>query len=242
MPHNIETVFAPDLYKFHNKCPNVVLIDVARFTSTMVTALANGAVCVETYPDKETPLRLKREKGYLIAGEYQGLNIDGYDYNNSPISMTRPNVEGRRMAFCTSNGTYARSIVTDYEAIFAASFLNSSAVAKRLIQENKPVMFLCSGRSRKPAIEDILLAGQLAEKLIESGGFQTGDESTNMAIQLYNLAKDNIKAFTLSMYPRMAYIAGRHPAFAADIDFALGNQDIFDIVPMENEKFSFVAS
>lgn len=242
MNPNIETVYTPELYKYHNQCQNVVLIDVARFTSTMVTALANGAVSVETYPDKETPLRLKEERGYLIAGEQRGLNIEGYDYNNSPLSMTRVNVAGRRLAFCTSNGTYARSIISGSESIFAASFLNSSAVAGRLISEGKSVMFLCSGRDRKPAVEDILLAGQLAEKLLESGKFQTGDESTNMAIKLYNLAKDDIKGFTMSMYPRMAYMASRHPAFAADIDFALCNQDIYDIVPMETSELSFSAA
>ncbi len=242
MTHNIETVLAPDLFKFHNKYPNVVLIDVARFTTTMVTALANGALCVETYPDTETPLRLKREQGYLIAGEVRGNDIEGFDFNNSPLAMTRGNVAGRHLAFCTSNGTYARSIVTDYEGVFAASFLNSSAVCRRLISEDKPVTLLCSGRSRKPAIEDMLLAGQMAGKLVASGKFQSKDESTNMAMRLYEMAKNDIKTFVLDMYPSMADFARKYPSFGRDIDFAFGNQDIYDIVPKETEAFKFYPS
>jgi len=231
MAQRIETVFAPDLYKFHDKCQNVVLIDVARFTSTMVTALANGALCVETYPDTETPLRLKREKGYLIAGEVRGRDIEGFDFNNSPISMNRDNVGGQKLAFCTSNGTYARSIVTDCEKIYAAAFLNSTAVSDRLTRDGKSVLLLCSGRSRKPAIEDILLAGQIAQRLIATGKFETTDECTNMAIQLYNMGKDDIMAYVLGMYPRMADFSKRFPKFQKDIEFVFHNQDIYDIVP-----------
>lgn len=235
----IDVVFAPDLYQYHNKSENVVLIDVARFTSTMVTALANGALSVETYPDTETPLRLKAEQGYLIAGEVHGENIPGYDFNNSPVAMTPENVAGRKMAFCTSNGTYTRSIIYDYETIIAASFLNCAAVCKRLLDDSKSVLLVCSGRSRKPAIEDLLLAGKIADCLIKSGKYESKDDSANIAITLYNISNGQIKDFTLKTYPLMAEYARKYPSFGKDIDFALTDKDVFDIVPEETSPFKF---
>jgi len=238
MAQNIEIVFAPDLYRFHQRCSTVVLIDVARFTSTLITALANGAISVEAYHDEDTPLKLKREKGYIIAGEFNGEDLEGFDFNNSPISMSEENVSGKQLAFVTTNGTYARSIIYDYETILAGAFLNTSALCKRLIEDGKSVALLCSGRRRKPCCEDIVFAGKVAENLLNTGNFSYTDDSVALAIEIYHSAKADIRSYVLSHAPSALNHYNNFPAYAKDFDFVFQN-DLFDIVPEETDAFKF---
>ncbi len=240
MTQDIDVVFAPDLYRYHQKHFNIVLIDVLRFTSSMTTALANGALFVETFADEETPLRLKKDQNYLICGEYKGVQLDGYDFNNSPVDMTRENVGGRKLAFCTTNGTYTRSVIYDYDKILAGSFLNFSALIDRLKTDNKPVTLVCSGSARKPAVEDVIFAGKVADCLTENSAFGFSEDSSGMAINIYKMSKNRIKDFVLETAPSKALIVKQHPKYAADFDFVF-QDDIFDIVPEETSAFKFEA-
>ena len=240
MTPDIDVVFAPDLYRFHKKHFNIVLIDVLRFTSSLTTALANGALFVETFADEETPLKLKKEQDYIICGEYKGEQLEGYDFNNSPVDMTKENVFGRKLAFCTTNGTYTRSVIYDYDQILAGSFLNFSALTKRLKNDSKPVTLVCSGSARKPAVEDVIFAGKVAEYLIEDCGFCFSEDSVSMAVSLYKTSKGREKDFVLESAPSKASIVKKQPKYAADFDFVFQN-DIFDIVPEETSAFKFEA-
>lgn len=239
MATNIEIVLAPSLYQFHSQGGNVVLIDVARFTSTMITALANGAVSAEVYPDTEIPLRLKREHGYLLVGETKGLDIEGFDFNNSPVAMTPENVSGRKLAFSTSNGTYTRSVIDNYDAIYAGGFINAKALVDRLIAENRNVKLVCSGRSRNIAIEDMIFAGYVAERLSADGGFTYNDDSVPASMLMWQMARENPLDFVLRMSPSVNYSYGKRPHYRADIDTVF-LMDTYDVVPEEIAPLKFV--
>ncbi|MCQ2251823.1 MAG: 2-phosphosulfolactate phosphatase [Bacteroidales bacterium] len=238
MERNIELVMAPCLYKYHSKGGVVVLIDVARFTTTMITALANGAVSAEAYPNSDIPLRLKAEQGYVLSGENRGCDIPGFDFNNSPLSMTPENVSGRKLAFTTTNGTYTRSLIDNYDKIFAGAFVNASALVKRLIAENKDVKLVCSGRGRRAAVEDTIFAGYIAKRLIEEGGFVSYDDSVYIGMVLYEQAKGNLLDFVLKNSPTVNIMCGRYPLYKNDLDtvFVL---DKYDIVPEEVSPLKF---
>ncbi len=239
MATNIEIVLAPSLYQFHSQGGNVVLIDVARFTSTMITALANGAVSAEVYPDTEIPLCLKREHGYLLVGETKGLDIEGFDFNNSPVAMTPENVSGRKLAFSTSNGTYTRSVIDNYDAIYAGGFINAKALVDRLIAENRNVKLVCSGRSRNIAIEDMIFAGYVAERLSADGGFTYNDDSVPASMLMWQMARENPLDFVLRMSPSVKYSYGKRPHYRADIDTVF-LMDTYDVVPEEIAPLKFV--
>lgn len=238
MEPSIEIVMAPGLYKFHSRGGNVVLIDVARFTSTLITALANGALSAEAYPNPEIPRKLKAEQNYLLAGENRGDDIEGFDFNNSPLSMTRENVEGRRLAFTTSNGTYTRSLIDSYDKIFAGGFVNVSALVKRLIEENKSVKLVCSGRVRRAAVEDLIFAGLVARRLVDEGGFVFFDDTVPIGMALWDQAKDNPLEYVLRMSPSVEYRYYKTPSYKADID-SVFQMDAYDIVPEEVSPLKF---
>lgn len=226
------------MYQHHIKGGNVVLVDVLRFTSTLVTALANGALWAETYAEPDKALML-REKGYVVAGEHNGVVIDGFMYNNSPVSMSRENVNGKKLAFVTTNGTYTRSLIDTYDALYAGCFLNVDALVDRLISEDKDVQIVCSGARRRMAVEDFVFAGMVADKLVKTQKYTYEFDTVAMATTLYHTAKDDLRSFVLNSAPRLKLMIAKFPHYKEDFDFSM-QQNIFDVVPEEESPFKFV--
>src|SRR5258708_29774361 len=77
----------------------VVVIDVLRATTTIVTALANGAKAVVPAASSEEAVRLTanlEKNGILLAGERKALKIEGFQLCNSPREMTPEVVAGEQ--------------------------------------------------------------------------------------------------------------------------------------------------
>jgi len=77
----------------------VVVIDVLRAGSTLVTALAAGAKAVVPASSSEEAVRLTanlEKDGIVLAGERRMLKIEGFGLGNSPREMTREAVAERR--------------------------------------------------------------------------------------------------------------------------------------------------
>ena len=65
----------------------VVVIDVLRATTTIITALANGAKAVIPAATSEEAVRLAsnlEKDGVLLAGERRSVKIEGFALGNSP--------------------------------------------------------------------------------------------------------------------------------------------------------------
>ena len=95
----IETILTPALFHLHSKDienKQVVVIDILRATTTMVVAYENGANTVVPVEHLDDAL-VYREQGYLIAGERNGVKVEGFDMGNSPQEFTKDIVEGRNI-------------------------------------------------------------------------------------------------------------------------------------------------
>ena len=91
----IETCFAPPLFQHIQTKENftVVVIDILRATTAICTAFKNGAK--EMLPLAEIEETKKyRPLGYMIAGERDGIVIEGADFGNYPFYLTEENVKG----------------------------------------------------------------------------------------------------------------------------------------------------
>lgn len=156
-------ISASDIKKEKLKEKVVVVIDVLRATTVMVTALNNG--CTEVIPAREIEEALEivgneREK-YILGGERNALKIKGFDFSNSPLDYTRENVEGRTLVMTTSNGTKAIKNSEGAEHIFIAAMINGKAVAEKLIGLNKDVIFVNAGTAGEFSIDDFLTSGYI---------------------------------------------------------------------------------
>lgn len=145
-----------------------VIIDVLRASSTIITALHNGAQRVIPCgtPDEA---RLCREKlngeAVLLGGERGGILIAGFDCGNSPTEYPASHVAGKTIAFTTTNGTRALLKAGAAETILIGAFVNRQAVVDRLHADQRPVHLVCAGTDGEITGEDVLFAGAVVEAL-----------------------------------------------------------------------------
>jgi len=145
-----------------------VVIDVLRASSTIVTALQNGAR--EVIPVSSVEFAVKVSGGMfggqtLMGGERNTKKIEGFALGNSPLEYTKEAIEGKTIVLYTTNGTKAVVKAKFSENLFICSFLNLSAVAAHLISLNNNVEILCSGKANNFSMEDTICAGKLIAEL-----------------------------------------------------------------------------
>jgi len=171
---------------------SVVVVDILRATSSMVTAFAHGVDSI--YPvAKLDDCRAMKVKGYLIAGEREGEKVPDFDLGNSPFEYRAENLKGKQIALTTTNGTQAIAKSIGAGEIMIGAFLNLSAVANHLINSNNDVLIVCAGWKGKVNLEDTVFAGALIEKVKDN--FSLACDAPLMAQQLYKSAKSNLVEF-----------------------------------------------
>src|SRR3954454_16821308 len=161
-----------------------VVVDVLRATTVMVRALAAG--CSAVVPCGEIDEALKAAAGLprggaLLAGERQGLPIDGFDLGNSPASFTPENCRGKTLVMTTTNGTRAILASLDAERVVIGAFPNFAATAQLVHADRRKIHIVCSGTDRSISYEDSLLAGAFAQHFKDMGGTLMNDEAEIVA-------------------------------------------------------------
>src|SRR5919107_1272617 len=109
----------------------VAVIDVLRASTTIATALDNGARSIIPLKSAEEVIRTSKSlerKEVRLAGERRMLPVPGFDLGNSPREFTREAVEGRTILMSTTNGTPALVAAQGARDIVVASYVNVSPV------------------------------------------------------------------------------------------------------------------
>src|SRR5678809_6262 len=99
------------LYDLSNSI--VVIIDVLRATSTIATALFNGAKCVIPVDSVSKCLEIGRQIESITAGERDGRIAEGLEYGNSPFEYPAEFISGKTLVLTTTNGTRLLHIALD---------------------------------------------------------------------------------------------------------------------------------
>ena len=172
-----------------------IIIDVLRASSTIITALANGAK--EVVPVGTIEFAVKVSGGIfggqtLLGGERNTKKIEGFALGNSPTEYSKEIVSGKSIVFYSTNGS--RAIVkAKYSAnLFVCSFNNLNAVAKHLKQLNEDVIILCSGNNNFFSLEDSVCAGMLINELVNVDKNFTLTDSSKSALTLFKSYGKNI--------------------------------------------------
>jgi 2-phosphosulfolactate phosphatase len=180
-----------------------VVFDVLRATSSMITALANGAEAI--MPVKEISEAVALRDGQpelLLAGERDGVRIQAslsgslaFDLGNSPREFTAGAVGGRRVVMTTTNGTRALRACARAQRVLVAAFLNLRATARCLeLSFPRHLLLVCSGTFEEAAYEDVLGAGALCDLLLPR--YEQGHvaDSARIARSLYQMERKNLPA------------------------------------------------
>ena len=212
----------------------VVVIDVLRATSTMVTALMNGAKGVIPVADMGEASRISQSvdsKNLLLCGEKDGVKIEGYDLGNSPLEYTADVVKGKTLIFNTTNGTKTIKKAVGAKKLYIASFLNLSAVVNTLKDESSDIILACAGWHGRLALEDMILAGNIVHRLSGGSLIEDGRDAAKVAFGLYEKYHDDIPSVLgkSNHAVRLQGITGE-----SDIDYC-SRVDVCEFLPILHE-------
>jgi 2-phosphosulfolactate phosphatase len=152
----------------------VAVIDVLRASTTIATALANGARAVVPFASSEEVVSRATSLGKgaaKLAGERKMLAIPGFDFGNSPLQFTPEAVDGQTILMSTTNGTAAILAVQGARDVIIASYVNCSAVLSMLraaLRGDTDVAIVCAGQDRRFALEDAACAGLFVRHLTDA--------------------------------------------------------------------------
>jgi len=211
----------------------VVVVDVLRASTTMITALKNGVREIVPFaaPEQAVSESEKEPRGsYLLCGERGGKKLPGFDLGNSPFEYKREIVSDKRLFFTTTNGTQLFRLAERSVHNVVCGFINIDAVAEKLIQWERDVIIACAGNNLRLSLEDCLCAGMLISRTEElSNSMQSDDsDSVSMVMSVYgNYRHDILSAIKAGYHGRYLKSIG----FEKDIDFA-ANLNNVDAVPV----------
>lgn len=228
---SLYTCFSPallDLYEVNNAV--VVIIDVLRATSTIATALHNGAKSVIPVDSVAKCIELGKKIDAITAGERDGQIAEGLQYGNSPFEYGPSFIDGKTLVLTTTNGTRLLHMALERGAdqIITGSFPNLSAVCDYLKQQNRPVILGCAAWKDRVNLEDMLFAGAVIARIREL--FHINCDSSQIALQMYECAKSDVyeymKAKNASHYLRLSGFG-----LEKDIRYCLTN-DVANVLPI----------
>lgn len=209
---------------------NTVVIDVLRATTTIVTALQNGAKEIIPVNSVEFAMQFSGNsfKGHtLLGGERNALKIEGFSLGNSPLEYTEENVKGKSIVLFTTNGSKAILKAKFSEKLFVLSFLNMAAVADKILNLNEDLEILCSGNYGKFSFEDSACAGMLISILKEKNESIIINDASKVCNLIYKQNKKKLENMLKSTEHGQKLVSS---GFNKDIEFA-AQQSIYDIVP-----------
>ena len=183
----LHTVLSPkllDVYDIKNSI--VVIIDVFRATSTIATALYNGAQKIIPVDAVDKCIVIgNATPNSITAGERDGKVIEGLQYGNSPAEYPRSFIEGKTLVLTTTYGTKLLHMALKNGAseIITGSFPNLDAVCNFLTSQNKNVFLGCSAWKDRFNLEDTVFAGAVINEV--KNHFTIHCDSSLMANQMY---------------------------------------------------------
>ena len=231
--NNLKTLFIPEEIKNTELAGKlVVIIDVLRASSTIVTALANGCSgFIPIFsPDQARKKAQQFERGkLLLGGEREGIKIEGFDLGNSPREYQREVVKDKTIIFSTTNGVKTLEMVKSAHRIIVGSFLNLQAVCDYCSNYKGDILLICAGKEGKFSLEDAACAGMIINSLrdVFPGDHQASD--ANFTAQLLCEKFDN----NILEILRKSQHGGYLESIGLEKDLKFCSQlDLFHIVPI----------
>jgi 2-phosphosulfolactate phosphatase len=226
----LQTSLSPALLHLHEiNNAIVVIIDVLRATSTMATALFNGAKYIIPVENVPKCIAWGKQIECITAGERDGKVAEGLEYGNSPFEYPPEFINGKTLVLTTTNGTKLlhMAIKKGASEIVTGSFPNLSAVCDYIISQKKNVVLACAAWKDRINLEDSLFAGAVISRVKEH--FSINCDSSMMAETIYESGKHDLFQFlkdrNASHYHRLSDYG-----LEKDIQYCL-TPDVANILP-----------
>jgi 2-phosphosulfolactate phosphatase len=195
-PPSLQTCLSPALLHTVDVSQSiVVIIDVLRATSTIATAIKNGAKSVIPVDSVADCIKLGNQLEAVTAGERDGRIAEGLTYGNTPFQYSEKFIKGKTLVLTTTNGTRLlhMALAENAKGIITGSFPNLSSVCKYLIEQKQNVVLACAAWKDRANIEDTLFAGAVISNI--KIHFSINCDSSQIAESLYNFAQEDMFSF-----------------------------------------------
>lgn len=229
----IEVCFTPAVYnEFRNDEAIVVIVDILRATSAIITAFMHGAKRIIPVATLEEAKEYK-DKGYIVAAERDGIKRDFADFGNSPFNFQQSIVRDKEIVYSTTNGTQCIMLARDSYRVLIGGYLNIDALVNYITKKHRDVLILCAAWKNKFNLEDTLFAGALTEKLLHTGDYYTICDSAHASVDLWNIARPNLRQY-------IEKAAQRHRLRKNKLDDVIDychTMNLTDIIPALKENY-----
>lgn len=193
----------------------VVVIDVLRASTSIATALANGAravIPVDSTEEVVTRAKAFERSEVKLAGERQMRPIPGFDLGNSPREFSREVVEGKTVLLSTTNGTAAIASLQGPRDVVIGSYVNFSAVLAMLraaLRGGADIAILCAGRDKQFSLEDAACAGRFVHHALRRRTDVAVNDAAFASMLIDRRYSDNLmRLFSASAHGRALSEAG----------------------------------
>jgi 2-phosphosulfolactate phosphatase len=193
---SLSTCLSPSLLHLYDVSSSiVVIIDILRATSTIATALFNGAKSVIPVDSVAECIKLGRQMDVITAGERDGKISEGLKYGNTPSQYQPEFIKGKILVLTTTNGTRLlhMALADGAAGIVTGGFCNLSAVCDYLLTQNKNVILACAAWKDRVNIEDTLFAGAVISRI--KNNFSQNCDASQIAETLYDQANTDLFGF-----------------------------------------------
>ena len=231
--NDLEILFIPEEIKNIELADKlIVMIDVLRASSTIVTALANGCrgfiPILSPNQVKKKAEQFEKER-VLLGGEREGIKIKGFDLGNSPREYKREAVKDKTIIFSTTNGVKTLEMVKGAYRIIIGSFLNLQAVCNYCTNYKGDILIICAGKEGRFSLEDTACAGMIINSLrdVFPGVCQEADANLTAQLLYVKFGNNILEILRKSQHGRYLESIG----LGEDLKFC-SQLDLFHIVPI----------
>ncbi|WP_078553978.1 2-phosphosulfolactate phosphatase [Bacillus alkalicellulosilyticus] len=143
-----------------------IIIDVIRAFTVAHYAFIYGAKDILLVGTVEEAFQLRNEHPkFLLAGEVNGIAIEGFDLENSPYLLTNHNLQNKTLIQKTTNGVEATLHALDANHVFVTGFSNAKTTATYIRQHQlgQHINIIAS----HPTGDDDLACAQYMKSIIE---------------------------------------------------------------------------
>ena len=217
------------------KDKSVIVIDVLRASSTIATALSNGARAVVPAQDMAEAGKIASNmdhRSFLMGGEKGGEKIEGYHLGNSPLEYVGDTVQDRTIIFNTTNGTRAIGRARSADHLLVGCFLNAARVVQFVEQSDKDVVIICAGWRNRVSLEDTLCAGLMLDRLWRGQEPDRVSDTAHVAYSQYRHDHDRLdRALRRAHHARWLTERGH----GADVDYCF-QLDVLPVLPVYDDS------
>ncbi len=209
----------------------VVLIDVLRANTTIITALSNGAnqvIARDTIQKAKIEYAKNDNKLNFLGGERKGIKPIGFDAGNSPLEYSKEKIKNKNIILASTNGSIIIEKSYLAKKAIIAAFVNFTAICNYLKANKSDIVIICAGSEGNVNAEDSLLAGKIIIELLKECDYELDDSALILKEFASNISFDEIKSYILK-FTHVKYLLSI--GLFEDIDFCL-ELDKFDIVPI----------